>query len=274
MTINEHLHTIFERIHGTRLTKVFTGFSSLDTITGGFQQKQLYLLCSREEVAITALMSYWINFVLRQDFFSKVVTFSIRLSGELLTERLISQLSRVPLLKITEGILTDEEWNQIHDKGIIELKTKLLYIDDSGFIDIDRIEERIIFLHNTNNADIIFIDNLQLIANTSMRTTVKEHLDYLLNRLKKLAVIEEIPIVVLARFKKEEECKNIIPSLTELLENDLVEKHADAIMTLWVPDCFTKEKMQLSVLKNNKGSLGEIGLIFETGTQNFKEEQT
>ena len=110
------------------LTGVASGFYRLDEKTLGWQARELTIIAGRPAMGKTAFaLSMAVKIAIEQ----KVPTafFSLEMSGEQLSDRILSNVCEIDLKKIRSGQLTPDEWDRL-DKRVNIILDSPLYIKD------------------------------------------------------------------------------------------------------------------------------------------------
>src|SRR6185312_7853276 len=129
---------------GGAISGVTSGFIEIDRLLGGLQPSDLLILAGRPGMGKTALGTNMAFHAARQyirdteagpEFPSgaPVLFFSLEMSAQQLSVRILSEQCEIEMWKIRNGRLTDTEW----EKFVLtmqELSTLPLYIDDTGGI--------------------------------------------------------------------------------------------------------------------------------------------
>ncbi len=114
------------------LTGVPTGFKELNRLTNGFQKGDLIILAARPSVGKTAfLLNLALNASRDQNTPTAIGVFSLEMSKEQLTQRMLANYSDISLERIKNGNLHDDEFNQLNEKAA-ELSNSKIYIDDTA----------------------------------------------------------------------------------------------------------------------------------------------
>ena len=137
MSIDKTLHDAFERLDKLHkgdgaLRGVPTGFVDLDNITAGLQKSNLIILAARPSIGKTSLALDIVRNVARE---VPVGFFTIEMSSEEVTDRLIASEAGVSLWKMRTGKLSSEGENNDFEKiatALDSLAKSKIFIDDSS----------------------------------------------------------------------------------------------------------------------------------------------
>lgn len=215
-----------------------TGIHALNEHTGGFAPGDLVILASRPSVGKTALANKIMLSAAKAG--NGVGFFSLEMSEEQISYRLISMESGVPLSKCRSGRVDDAEYRRIEgaQRVIDELD---IHIDDSSSVNLRKLRSKIRGLISRNkNINIVIIDYLQLIENISKKDRYVQVGD--ISRTLKI-IAKELGIAIIAlsqlsRAPESRENKRPIPS--DLRESGSLEQDADIILFLYSDEIYRK----------------------------------
>lgn len=263
---------IFEDIHNTEEPKIIsTGFSQLDNLIDGFEPQQFNVLAARPSMGKTAFaLQLAINFS-RKD--SQVIFCSIESSQKNITQRILSNLSGVPLRKFKRA--TDYMRNDDIDKVINAMDDyyKLdLSIDDSHVFTPEKIR-RIARNSNRDKNVIIMIDYLQLMKADDKKVNRYEEVSEISRELKIIAAeFKNVTIVAIAQLSRAVDTRqDKKPVMSDIRETGQIEQDANLIMFLYREDYYKESpkqdssnhsEMNLSIAKNKDGPQGNVNLKF------------
>ncbi len=142
------------------VTGVPTGFSRLDNLTSGFQNSDLIILAARPSMGKTALA---LNIARNAavDANIPVAVFSLEMSKEQLSLRMLCSEARIDSSRLRGGFFSMEDWHRLTDAAGI-LSESPIYIDDSASLSAMDIRAKARRLKMEKNIGLIVIDYLQL----------------------------------------------------------------------------------------------------------------
>jgi len=254
------------------LVGISSGYSSLDTITGGWLPSELTLLAARPSQGKTAFALA----LARNASGSGATVFFASLEQALseLGQRVLCSEAGVDSRLIRHGRLSGEHVHQLLDAGDV-LRPLSFWIDDSPSQTILRISSMARRIKSHGPLDILFIDYIGLITSDERSLPRHEQVASISRRLKGLARELKIPVVALCQVKRESEDRTAgKPKLSDLRESSALEQDADKVIFLHNPDPRlppTQQMREVLVLKNRNGPLGEVTLSFDASTQRFRE---
>ena len=171
---------------------MITGLSAIDKIIGELKKSELVVVAGRPSMGKTSLLVSITNNLLTR---VPIAFFSLEMSGVKLVDRVMSNACRFRVGSITNGQLSNHEWDEL-DNRIKEILTSQLYIDDSPELSLDELESKINKFVEDHGVKIVMIDSIQLINSGS--NSQMENLAKCLERLKELAKRLNIAIMVVS----------------------------------------------------------------------------
>jgi replicative DNA helicase len=271
--IRDTLAESFDRLdelhkNAGKLRGVPTGFRDVDNKLAGLQDSALLVLAARPGGGKTAFaLNIAQNAAIR--YKTPVGYFSLEMSKEELTDRLLSMQSLVDSWSIKTGRLEEEDWDKIQE-AMGELAEAPLYIDDTPGISIMEIRTKARRLQMEKGLKLLIVDYLQLVRGRTMDNRVQE-VSEISQGLKNLARELKIPVLALSQLSRavEQRGPNKAPQLSDLRESGAIEQDADVVMFLYKEDPENPEYIKLNIAKHRAGSVGEIDLIFKGARQRF-----
>lgn len=261
-----------------------SGFTRLDQMTTGFRPNNLIILAARPSVGKSAFaMNIASEVAVRHR--RPVGVFSLEMSAQELTQRLLCTLSGIPLGKLRSNRLSHADLDRLHAETI-RLNTAPLYIDDSSSLSILDFRSRARRLKSRcPDLALIIVDYLQLMHVTGMKIESRQQEVSTISRsLKGLARELEIPIIALSQLSRASEqrsgrtTKDKMPKLSDLRESGAIEQDAD--MVIFVHREFQAktdeqrnagepELATIRVGKQRNGPVGDIELLFRPELTQF-----
>jgi replicative DNA helicase len=272
--IRDTLTESFDRLdelhkNAGKLRGVPTGFRDLDNKLAGLQDSALIVLAARPGTGKTALA---LNIAQTAAIRYKIPVgfFSLEMSKEELTDRLLSIQSLVDSWNIKTGRLEEDDWEKLQE-AMGELAEAPLYIDDTPGISIMEMRTKARRLQMEKGLKLLIVDYLQLVQGRTKDNRVQE-VSEISQGLKNLARELKIPVLALSQLSRAVEQRTgsaKAPQLSDLRESGAIEQDADVVMFLYKEDPENPEFIKLSIAKHRAGSVGEIDLIFKGARQRF-----
>ncbi len=292
VSLKNVLDESFERIDNLSQNKgqlrgIGTGFTELDKMISGFQKSDLIIIAARPSVGKTSFVLDLVRNAAIQHK-AKVALFSLEMSKEQLTDKLISAESNVDLWKIRTGNLSDQVNDNDFEKigiAINKLSDADIFIDDSGAANMMQIRTKCRRLKTEHGLDMIVIDYLQLISDGGSGDRNYE-ISVISRLLKQLAKELDVPVIALSQLSRAVEMnKPAIPKLSHLRESGSIEQDADIVMFIYrksadknyrpeeiMPD--EKNVAEIHIAKHRNGACGIVPLYFDGNTTSFRNLAT
>nr|WP_226799074.1 replicative DNA helicase [Candidatus Annandia pinicola] len=250
------------------ITGIDTGYNDLNKKTLGLQKSDLIILASRPSMGKTTFATNICeNTAILYD--KPVLIFSLEMSSEQITMRMLSSLSRVDQLKIKTGQLNKKDWNRIYNTISILIKKKNLYIDDSSSLTPNEIRLKTKDIYNLNKGlSLIMIDYLQLMKVPSLSHNRNLEISEISRSLKSLAKEFKVPIIAISQLNRLlEQRLDKRPINSDLRESGSIEQDADLIMFIYRDELYNnnnnnKNIAEIIISKQRNGPIGKIKLIF------------
>jgi replicative DNA helicase len=248
------------------ITGISTGFAEMDRMTAGLQRGDLIIVAGRPSMGKTTLA---INIAENAAIAHKVPTavFSMEMSAEQLSFRMIGSIGRVNQQRLRTGRLSDDDWTRI-DSAVSMMSSVPIFIDDSAGLSPTEVRARARRLKREHGLGMIVIDYLQLMqvaGNTENRAT---EISEISRGLKALAKELDVPVIALSQLNRSVEQRNDKkPVMSDLRESGAIEQDADLIVFIYreevyQPDTARKGIADIIIGKQRNGPVGEFHLTF------------
>ena len=262
------------------VTGVPTGFSRLDQLTAGFQNSDLIILAARPAMGKTAFaLNLARNAAIEGNV--PVAIFSLEMSKEQLSMRMLCAEARVDSSRIRSGFLSRDDWNKLTNAAGI-LSDAPIYIDDSPDISATSIRTKSRRLKMDKNLGLVIIDYLQLMrAGTHFERRDLE-ISEISRSLKILAKELNLPVIALSQLnRKLEERSDKRPQLSDLRESGALEQDADVVSFIYRDEVYNKDEnnpnrgtAEIIIAKQRNGPTGTALLTFLNSYTRFEELAT
>ncbi len=270
----QHLSSI--QSHEKGITGIPTGYRKLDEFTSGFQKSDFVVLAARPSMGKTALaLSLARNAAVHN---LCVGFFSLEMSAEQLTLRLLSSETGIPHQKIRNAHISSEEWVELTHVAA-QFGEMKMFIDDTPMQTIMDIRAKARKLKIEHNLNFLVIDYLQLLHGHRTYENRHQEVSEISRSLKSLAKELNIPIVALSQLSRAVDSRvDKRPMLSDLRESGAIEQDADVIMFLYRdvvynPDTENPSIAELIIGKQRNGPTGTINLHFENNLTLFSETE-
>jgi len=268
----QHLSDIKSNSKG--ITGIPSGYKQLDRMSSGFQNGDFVVLAARPSMGKTALaLSLVSNASING---ATVGFFSLEMSAEQLTLRLLASESGISLQSIRNATITSEEWVEITNVAarLSEIK---IFIDDTAMLSIMDLRARARKLKLEHNVQLLVIDYLQLLHSSKRHENRHQEVSEISRSLKALAKELDIPIIALSQLSRAVDSRmDKRPMLSDLRESGAIEQDADLIMFLYRDIVYNSEAenpalTELIVGKQRNGPTGTVFLHFARELTKFED---
>ena len=278
-----------------------TGLRDLDDRLGGLHKSDLIIIAGRPSMGKTSLATN-IAFNAAQKLQesgkkSSIAFFSLEMSSEQLSTRIISEQARISSNDIRRGRISDEQFDKFLEtsKNIAELP---LYIDETPAISIAAMSNRARRIKRLFGLDMIVVDYIQLMRGTTYNKDGRvQEISQITQGLKAIAKELSIPVVALSQLSRQvEQRDDHKPQLADLRESGSIEQDADVVMFVYREGYYLQRKeprpatvehaewqakmnevahlAQILIGKQRHGPIGNVLLEFEERFTKFKDTQS
>ncbi len=277
-----------------------TGLRDLDDKLGGLHQSDLIIIAGRPSMGKTSLAT---NIAFNaakniQDSGAKssVAFFSLEMSSEQLSTRIISEQARIGSNDIRRGRISDEQFDQFLEtsKNISELP---LFIDETPAISIAAMTNRARRIKRLHGLDLIVVDYIQLMKGLFNNKDGRvQEISQITQGLKAVAKELGIPVLALSQLSRQvEQRDDHKPQLADLRESGSIEQDADVVMFVYREGYYLQRKepreatvehaewqakmnevahlAEIIIGKQRHGPIGKVTLEFEERFTKFKDTQ-
>ena len=275
-----------------------TGLSDLDEKLGGLHKSDLIIIAGRPSMGKTALATNIAYYAAKhmQDNNEKgsVAFFSLEMSSEQLSTRILSEQARISSHEIRTGKATEETLNRYIEtsRNIYDLP---LYIDETPAIAISTLSNRARRIKRLFGLKLIVVDYIQLMRTNSNRMDGRvQEISEITQGLKALAKELNVPVVALSQLSRAvEQRDDKKPQLSDLRESGSIEQDADVVLFVYREEYYLEKKepkqgsiehaewqskmsdihgqAELIVGKHRHGSTGVVHVEFEGMFTKFKD---
>ena len=217
-----------------------TGLTDLDNRLGGLHKQDLIIIAGRPSMGKTALATniafHAAKNIEKKESKSTVAFFSLEMSSEQLSTRILSEQSRIRSNDIRRGKVSEKEFEQFIEasKNIVELP---LYIDETPAITISAISNRARRIKRLFGLELIVVDYIQLMrsGNTNRKNENRvQEISEITQGLKALAKELDVPVLALSQLSRAvEQRDDKKPQLADLRESGSIEQDADVVMFVY-----------------------------------------
>ena len=259
------------------VTGVPTGYRELDQITSGFQPGDLVVIAGRPSMGKTALALNITQSATAATGIPSAI-FSLEMSKEQLSLRILSSEARIDSSKMRGGFLKESDLARIN-RAAGTLYDLPIYIDDSPAISALEIRAKARRMKMEKGLGFIIVDYLQLMRGRASAERRDLEISEISGSLKALAKELHIPVVALSQLnRKVEDRSNRRPVLSDLRESGAIEQDADVIIFIYRDEVYNTEPdnpnrgiAEIHVAKQRNGPIGTVKLTFLEHCTRFED---
>ena len=224
-----------------------TGLTDLDEKLGGLHKSDLIIIAGRPSMGKTALATNIAynaaqNILKRQEK-SSVAFFSLEMSSEQLSTRILSEQAKIKSDDIRRGKVTEEEINRYIEtsRNIYNLP---LFIDETPAITIATLCNRARRIKRLFGLDLIVVDYIQLMrSNLNKNEGRVQEISEITQGLKASAKELSVPVLALSQLSRAvEQRDDKQPQLADLRESGSIEQDADVVMFVYRESYYLERK--------------------------------
>ncbi|NED95505.1 replicative DNA helicase [Phytoactinopolyspora alkaliphila] len=198
-----------------------TGFADLDSLTNGLHPGQMIILAARPAVGKSTLGLDIARAASIKHQLTSVI-FSLEMSRNEITMRLLSAEAKVPLHHMRSGQMTDDDWNRIA-RSTGEVSSAPLFIDDSPNMTMMEIRAKCRRLKQRHDLRVVIVDYLQLMTSGKKVESRQQEVSEFSRSLKLLAKEIEVPVIAICQLNRgPEQRTDKKPMLSDLRESGCV----------------------------------------------------
>jgi replicative DNA helicase len=245
-----------------------TGFSDLDTLTGGLQPGHLIVLASRPAMGKTTLA---VDFLRSATIANSLpaALFTLESSRNEIGMRVISAETRVSLLHMRSGTMTDDDWTKVA-RRMSDVTAAPLYIQDDAYATFTDLRAQCRRLHTQRDLRLIVVDALHMLTyGTRPFSSRYEEISEISRELKLLAKELAIPVVAVSELNRgPEQRTDRRPMLNDLRDSGALEDNADLVLLLHREDAYEKDspragEADIIVAKHRNGPTAVVTVAFQ-----------
>ena len=298
--------TLIAKERGSDISGVSSGLVDLDGILGGMQPSDLIILAGRPSMGKTAISvnvlvnaAKFLNKDVEDDKDKKGVGFfSLEMSADQLTARILSMECSINATKFRTGNLSESEWEVIATRSG-EVSKLPIFIDDTPALSISAIRTRVRRMVRKHNLSFLIIDYLQLVRGNGGKSSENrvQEVSQITQGLKALAKEFNIPVIALSQLSRAvEQRDDKRPQLSDLRESGSIEQDADVVAFIYRDSYYHERKKppendpaypewaqkmnevrhlsEIIIAKQRNGPVGSVHLFFDAEFTRFGNLET
>jgi len=274
-----------------------TGLTDLDDRLGGLHKSDLLIIAGRPSMGKTALatnIAFNAAKKIQEDGRkSTIAFFSLEMSSEQLSTRILAEQSRIKSNDIRRGRISEDQFDKFIEtsKNISELP---LYIDETPAISIAALSNRARRIKRLYGLDMVVVDYIQLMRASNFKDGRVQEISEITQGLKALAKELSVPVLALSQLSRAvEQRDDKKPQLSDLRESGSIEQDADVVMFVYREAYYLERKepqpatvdhaewqskmndianrAEIIIGKQRHGPTGNVFLEFEAMFTRFKD---
>jgi len=274
-----------------------TGLTDLDDRLGGLHKSDLLIIAGRPSMGKTALatnIAFNAAKKIQEDGRkSTIAFFSLEMSSEQLSTRILAEQSRIKSNDIRRGRISEDQFDKFIEtsKDIADLP---LYIDETPAISIAALSNRARRIKRLYGLDMVVVDYIQLMRASNFKDGRVQEISEITQGLKALAKELSVPVLALSQLSRAvEQRDDKKPQLSDLRESGSIEQDADVVMFVYREAYYLERKepqpatvdhaewqskmndianrAEIIIGKQRHGPTGNVFLEFEAMFTRFKD---
>ncbi len=255
------------------ITGLATGFKELDELLSGMQPSDMVVLAARPSVGKTAFaLNIASHAAIHND--KSVLLYSLEMSKEQLTQRLLCMAGKIDSNRLRTGFLANAEFRKLQRAAEL-LSPAKIFIDDTANITALDLRAKSRRHKAQHGLDLIIVDYLQLMTSPGRTENRQVEIAEISRSIKGIARELQVPVLALSQLSREAERDDRgTPKLSHLRESGAIEQDADVVLMLSRPPAHEAEGnenlIRVDIAKQRNGPTGKIELLFDRSIQLFK----
>ena len=256
-----------------------TGFTYLDKMLTGLGRSDLIILAARPGMGKTSFaLNIAVNVAKKQK--TPVAIFSLEMTKDQLTSRILSSEAAIDSQKLRTGTLAGQDWVDLAQASDI-LAQSPIFMDDTSAITVPEIKAKVRRLNQDPakpDVGLVVIDYLQLM-NSGKRTDSRvQEISDITRNLKIMAKELNVPIICLSQLSRNTERssnRDHRPMLSDLRDSGSIEQDADSVLFLYREAYYDTEGQsdtttaECIIAKNRHGEVGTVSLGWDGAHTRF-----
>jgi replicative DNA helicase len=204
------------------------------------------------------------------------VIFSLEMSRNEITMRLLSAEARVPLHSMRTGQMNEDDWTRLA-RRMSEVVDAPMFIDDSPNMSMMEIRAKCRRLKQRHDLRLVIVDYLQLMSSPKRVENRQQEVSDLSRSLKLLAKELDLPVVAVAQLNRgPEQRSDKRPLLADLRESGSIEQDSDVVILLHREDAYEPESPRAGeadfiVAKHRNGPTATVTVAFQGHYSRFTD---
>jgi replicative DNA helicase len=258
---------------GAPVLGIPTGFTTLDSMLGGWQRSDLVIIAARPSMGKTAFAICCALAAAKSGHRGGLL--SIEMSRQQIGLRLHGMEAPVNVHSLKTGQLGQDGWWRFANAAQT-LEAQPLWVDDSSDLTVEQVAAKARTLKATHGLDLLVVDYLQLLQTPGAESR-QIGMAEASRKLKLLAKELDAPVLCLSQLSREPERRgDRRPVLSDLRDSGAIEQDADIVLFLYrhevyMPDTQEKGLAEVLVRKHRNGPIGDRRLRFVEEFARFED---
>src|SRR5699024_8818880 len=216
---NSTIEEIDSNTHrGEGMIGVPTGFADLDALTNGLHPGQMIVVAARPATGKSTLGLDIARAASMRNGMTSVI-FSLEMSRNEISMRMLSAESQVPLQNMRKGTMRDEDWTRLA-RAMGKVSEAPLFIDDSPNMSLMEIRAKCRRLKQRHDLKLVVIDYLQLMSSGKRVESRQQEVSEFSRAIKLLAKELEVPVIAISQLNRGSEARtDKKPQMSDLRES-------------------------------------------------------
>jgi replicative DNA helicase len=274
---------LYERMQPNYEPQVLrTGFIDIDNKIFGFDKTDLIVIGGRPSQGKTTFSLNVVNNI-TEDLSKRVLYFSLEMSKNKLTDKIICLDAGVNYTQYRKGLLSKADYELIKE-SFARLRQKQIAIDDSSGLTPLQLKARARReIQKHKQLHLIVVDYMQMMRGNGKFTNRESEVAQISKDLKSTAKDLGVPIVAICSLNRASEARaDKRPQMSDLRESGQIESDADQVMFIHRPEMYAKDEnekfsllgqAEVIIAKNREGETGFEKLTFDGKTSKFMNYQ-
>lgn len=258
---------------GAAVIGIPTGFTTLNSMLGGWQRSDLVIIAARPSMGKTAFSLS--SALAAAAAGHRVGLVSIEMSRRQIGLRLHGMEAPVDVHALKTGTLSPDGWWRFAN-AIQKLEGQPIWVDDSSDVTVEQVAAKARALKAAHGLDLLIIDYLQLFQTPDAESR-QLGMAEASRKLKLLAKELDVPVLCLSQLSREPERRtDKRPVLSDIRDSGAIEQDADVVLFLYrhevyVPDTEEKGIAEVLIRKHRNGPSGDRRIRFVENYARFED---
>ncbi len=281
--VHRAVNSIEERhLNQGKASGIPTGLTDFDKMTGGLHNSEMIVIAARPSQGKSTI---GMNIVDHVAIELKIPcgVFSLEMTADALTLRMICTRARVNSRHIDDGFLSERDFPKLTGAAG-KISAAPIFIDDSASINLMQLRARARRMYHQDGVRLFLIDYIQILRSGQRGLEARQDMTIVSNGLKELAKELNVPVIVLAQLNRDLEKGGKSgaprkPRMSDIKECDAIAADADLIGMLYKPAQSEEDEeaqgtdsvpMNLFIAKQRNGPTGDVNLMFLKSITKFE----